>query len=102
MTRATASLFSTLGVHPALGRPFAAGEQNVVVLGHKLWTGSFASDPRALGSAIQLDGQSYTVIGIMPPGIHFPNESEVWVPYAPPSSRDTRSTANKTDSSHAT
>ena len=63
--------FSVLGVPPLLGRTFAPGEdQNggakVVVLGHKLWSQRFGSDPNVVNQTVQLNNQSYTVIGVMP------------------------------------
>ena len=63
--------FSVAGVPPLLGRPFAPGEDQgggakVVVLGHKLWTQRFGSDPGVVNQTIMLSDQSYTVIGVMP------------------------------------
>src|ERR1051325_8017015 len=63
--------FSIVGVPPLLGRTFAPGEdQNggakVVVLGHKLWSQRFGSDPNVINETIQLNNQAYTVIGVMP------------------------------------
>ena len=80
-----AALFSLLGVRPALGRTFTeeeekAGHDDVAVIGKKLWERRFGSDPSALGSVIHLDGKSLTVIGVMPSGFEFPNQTEVWTP----------------------
>jgi putative ABC transport system permease protein len=63
--------FAVLGVAPFLGRSFATGEDQgggakVVVLGHKLWTQRFGSDPGVLNRTISLSDQPYTVIGVMP------------------------------------
>ena len=63
--------FSVVGVPPLLGRSFAPGEDQgggakVVVLGHKLWSERFASDPAVLNQTVRLNDQSYTVIGVMP------------------------------------
>jgi putative ABC transport system permease protein len=68
---ASTEYFSIVGVPPLLGRTFAPGEdQNggakVVVLGHKLWSQRFGSDPSVLNQTIRLNDQSYTVIGVMP------------------------------------
>src|ERR1700683_2432271 len=64
--------FSALGLQPVLGREFLAGEESsdqnhVAVLSYGLWRREFAGDARALGTAIQMNGQSYTVIGVAPP-----------------------------------
>jgi predicted permease len=79
------SLFRVLDVNPALGRAFTPEEENagrnrVALLSDPLWRSRFRSDPRAVGQSIKLDGEFYTVIGVMPPGFGFPNEAEVWTP----------------------
>jgi putative ABC transport system permease protein len=63
--------FNVIGVPPFLGRTFARDEdQNggakVAVLGHKLWTQRFGSDPNVINQTIQLNNQSYTIVGVMP------------------------------------
>jgi predicted permease len=75
--RVSASLFPTLGVWPALGRAFAAKEDvyqgpRVAILGNGFWRRSFGADPTAVGREIQLNGTSYSVIGVMPPGFELP------------------------------
>jgi putative ABC transport system permease protein len=69
--KATASLFTVLGMGPELGRVFQAeecqpGRDDVVVLSHRLWTGSFGARQDVLGSRVWLDGRAMTVIGVMP------------------------------------
>jgi predicted permease len=86
--RATASLFSTLGVGAGLGRTFGsdaevAGQDRVVVLSHGSWQNLFAADPAILGRDIRLNGEAYRVIGVMPDGFAFPNKNvQLWVPFA--------------------
>jgi len=63
--------FSVLGVTPALGRTFAAGEDqpgrdHVVMLGHDLWERRFGSDPSVIGRSIRLNRENYAVVGVMP------------------------------------
>ena len=82
---ATASLFPLLGVPPELGRVFSAEEQlpgreNVVLLSHGLWARRFGSDPDIVGKPITLDGKSFTVRGVMPARLQFPNEADFWTP----------------------
>src|SRR6266478_416258 len=85
-TRVTANYFSILGVSPALGRTFAAGEdQNgsdrVVILSHRLWERRYGSDPKVVGATVRVNGESHTVIGVMPFGfvLHsFP--TQMWTP----------------------
>jgi len=74
---ATADLFSTLGVQPALGRAFTAEEQlpgrdQVVVLTDALWRSRFAADPNIIGRLVRVDGVNLTVIGVMPATFAYP------------------------------
>ncbi len=82
-------LFQMLGVPPLLGRTlqpedFRPGKDHVVVLGHKLWQRTFGGDPGVIGRTIVLTGESYTVVGVMPPQFHFPpfwsTRAEMWAP----------------------
>jgi predicted permease len=71
---ATSSLFPLLGIGAALGRTFLPGEDGpgaprLAVLGHDLWQSRFGSDPDVLGRSVQLDGQPFEVIGVLPPGV---------------------------------
>lgn len=73
----SAELFRVLGVHPALGSDFqpdadAVGSPNVVIISDALWRRRFGGDPTVIGRAITLDGEPWTVIGIMPAGFAFP------------------------------
>ncbi|HEU0138073.1 MAG TPA: ABC transporter permease [Bryobacteraceae bacterium] len=86
--RVSSGLFATLGVGAALGRVFAPEEDKpggpkTVVLSHSLWTTAFAADRQVINRQIRLDGQSVTVIGVMPRGFAFPSEHSVlWTPLA--------------------
>ena len=87
-------LFRTLGVGPTIGRAFSADEDrpgvNVAILSWGIWERRYAGDPAIVGKRIQLDRQSYTIIGVMPEGFVFPRRgplingepAEVWVPIA--------------------
>jgi len=82
--KASRTLFSLLGVKPAVGRVFVPGDDRVVVLGDSLWQRRFGGDKRIVGETLTLDGESYEVIGVMPPGFVFPpfwaTEAELWAP----------------------
>ena len=72
-TPVSAEYFQVLGVHPALGRDFLPEEcrgegQHVVILSHALWMRRFGGDPATLGKTVLLNGDPYTVIGVMPTG----------------------------------
>src|SRR5262249_23288611 len=69
--RVSANYFDVLGVTAALGRTFVSGEdqsgqQQVVVLSHSLWQRRFASNPRLIGEPVNLNGEKFTVIGVLP------------------------------------
>jgi predicted permease len=77
--------FHVLEVPPLLGRTFARdedqpGKNHVVVLSYSLWTTRFGSDRSVLGKSVTLDGQPYTVIGVMPRTFQYPQRTEVWTP----------------------
>ena len=79
----TADLFDVLGVHPVVGHAFTAAQEHdpVALLSYGLWTTSFGRDPTILSRGIALDGKSYTVVGVMPAGFHFPDSDvEIWTP----------------------
>jgi putative ABC transport system permease protein len=84
----SANVFAILGVAPALGRTFLAnedqvGQEHVVVLSDALWQRRFNRDPAIINRNITLNGESFTVAGVMPRGFFFPlRETELWVPWA--------------------
>lgn len=91
--RATASVFSTLRVRPAIGRVFTEEEQldpgtasSVVVLSHGLWQRRFGGDPSVVGGTILLNGSPYQVVGVMGADFQYPaRDFELWTPlYIPP------------------
>jgi putative ABC transport system permease protein len=86
--RVTVDFFATLGAQPAIGRAFlpaedAPGGDRAVILSHALWRQSFGGDPQLVGRQLKVDGQAYTIVGVMPPGFSFPgNDAELWLPFA--------------------
>ncbi|HKD45997.1 MAG TPA: ABC transporter permease [Candidatus Angelobacter sp.] len=77
--RASASLLDTLGIRPAQGRAFLpeedlAGHSNVVLLTDAFWRDRFHRDPSIIGRHITLDGQSNTIVGVLPSSFRFPKE----------------------------
>src|SRR4051812_9212474 len=86
--RVTHQLPSVLRVAPQLGRFFDASEEQwdhhrVAVLSHRLWARRFAADPAVLGKTLQIDGEPWTVIGVMPKAFTFDDPAvEVWTPIA--------------------
>ena len=89
--KVTQNLLPLLGVQPSLGRLFVPGEDQLgaeheVILSDRLWQRHFSRDPNILGKPITLDGEAYTVVGIMPPAFKFApfwaTHAELWVPDA--------------------
>ncbi len=85
--RVTASLFATLGVQPILGRPISpdddrVGALPVLMLSDTLWSTQFGRDPRVLGQQLTLDGESFTIIGVLPSSRFHPSwrQFDVFVP----------------------
>jgi predicted permease len=81
----SSNLFSILGVAPAVGRVFTFEEETrqdrVVVLSHGLWARRFGLSPQVIGTVIHIDGESFQVIGIMPPTFQFPaRDQQFWAP----------------------
>lgn len=82
----TPGFFDTLGVPPLVGRTFRAGEEDpgaapVVVLSHALWQRRFNADPGLVGRTVEIGGEPWEVIGVMPAGFHFPRrENQMWAP----------------------
>jgi putative ABC transport system permease protein len=83
------NFFPLLGIQPVHGRAFTSSDMqsgsNVVILSQRLWRERFGSDPAAIGKSILLDGQSQTIIGVMPelPQLDFATDSQLWAPFAP-------------------
>jgi len=81
------NLFPMLGAQPMLGRNFLAeeaqpGREKEVILSYGLWQRAFAANPKAIGSTLDVDGVPMTVVGVMPAGFAYPDESEIWGPRA--------------------
>lgn len=85
--RVTASFFTVLGVSPRLGRPLneaetAVGGPNSVVISHDLWSIRFGRSTNVLGRSLHIDGESWTVVGVMPRWFSIPGmPAELWLPY---------------------
>lgn len=80
-----ANFFSFLGVQPQLGRAFVSGENDpgknhVALLSYSYWKKSFAGNPDVLNQTIQLDGEPYQVVGVLPFWFNFPSRVDLYVP----------------------
>jgi len=82
----SSEMFGAIGITPLAGRAFGPGEdradaQRVAIVGERLWRGRFGADRRLVGATIRLDGEPYTVVGVMPLAMRFPSRlTDVWLP----------------------
>jgi predicted permease len=82
--RVSANFFSLLGVKPVLGRTFlpaedAHGAAPVVLLSHRIWHRRYGANRKILGQTVGIDGEAFTIIGVLPPGFQFQGEAvDVW------------------------
>ena len=84
----TANAFDILRQPMLLGRGFRRGDdepgaERVVILGHALWQSRYRGDRGVLGLPVRVNGEPATVVGVMPPGIKFPTNAELWVSAIP-------------------
>jgi len=80
----TRNLFNVVGMSAQIGRSFREDEDKVgappvVVISDRLWRRAFNADPSVLGRSITLHDQNYTVIGVMPPQMTSPQDTDVWL-----------------------
>jgi predicted permease len=80
----TSGFFEALDVKPALGRTFRIEDipqaGHVAVISDRLWHRRFGGNPAIVGRPIALNGQEFVVLGVLPPSLDFPDQSEVWIP----------------------
>jgi len=81
----TANLFPLMGIPPILGRVFSDEEEmrrdRVLILSHGLWVREFGGSPDVIGKALDIDGASFQVIGVMPEEFQFPaRDQQFWAP----------------------
>jgi putative ABC transport system permease protein len=79
------NFFDVLGVKPVVGRTFVPtdddhGAEAVLVLGHSYWRTKFGGDPNIIGQVFEMNDRPHTVVGVLPPVPHYPNEVDVYMP----------------------
>ena len=96
-TMVSPSLLAVLGAKPHLGRLFTAddaraGAEPVVLLSYRGWITRFGSDPDVVGAQLHLDGDPFTIVGVLSEGFSFPGpHEELWTPLVLPTAVDRRS-----------
>jgi predicted permease len=83
----TPGFFKMMGLPLMYGRDFLPeegepGRDHVVILSNRLWNRHFGADPNIVGKEIRMNGEPYTVVGVMPPGMHDRLPMQLWVPLA--------------------
>jgi putative ABC transport system permease protein len=91
----TPNMFGLLRQPPFLGRDFREedGRKNaepVVLIGHPLWKNRYGSDPAIIGQSIKVNGVASTIIGVMPEGMRFPQNHDIWRPLIPDAAMEKR------------
>lgn len=81
---ASANLFSVLDVSAQVGPGFPADgpffdRNRVAVISDRLWRTRYQADPGLIGKQLALSGVPYTIVGVMPPKFHFPDDVDVWM-----------------------
>jgi predicted permease len=94
-TSVTTNAFSTVRQAPLIGRDFVQrderpGADPIVIIGHRIWQSRYAGDPAALGKILRINGRPATIVGVMPEGMQFPENSDLWVPFIPTESQRER------------
>jgi putative ABC transport system permease protein len=85
-TRVVSSpFFELLGAPPLLGRTLREDDHRfeaprVVVIGHRVWQRLFGGDPKIVGRMMNLNGETHSIIGVMPRGFTYPEDAELWTP----------------------
>jgi predicted permease len=84
----TAGIFDMLQVRPVLGRGFLPGEDQanaapVLMISYGIWKERYSSSPDVIGRAVRVNEKPATIIGVMPKGFLFPQNTEMWMPLTP-------------------
>lgn len=84
--RVAGEAFAVFGLRPLAGRGFTAADERpgagpVAIIAHHIWKRRYSEDPAAIGSTLRVNGEPWTIVGVMPPGTRFPGNAEVWTPF---------------------
>jgi putative ABC transport system permease protein len=83
----SANAFAILGMRPVIGRDFVPdddrrGAPPVALIGHTVWVNRYGSSPSVIGRLVRINDSPTTIIGVMPEGVRFPFNTDVWMPLA--------------------
>lgn len=85
IAHATAGVFDVLAVRPLLGRTFVPRDNDAdapptAILSYSIWRDRYTADSTAIGKTVRVNGQPYTIVGVMPEKFEFPEAARVWLP----------------------
>ena len=88
MNRVSSGLFKMLRLQPVLGRGFVPNDDQpgappVLLLGYGVWNDRYGRSPDVIGRAVRVNSKPATIIGVMPAGVRFPNDEDMWMPLVP-------------------
>src|SRR5262249_46453390 len=94
-TYSSANIFAVIGQQPVVGRNFSpdddqVGAAPVLLISNGVWKRRYGSDPSVVGRPVKINNLVATIIGVMPEGMQFPFNTELWIPLSqlPPGVRD--------------
>ncbi len=81
----TANMFGVLGMRPVIGRDFVpdddrSGAPAVALIGHTVWVSRYGKNEGVVGRTVRINDNPTTIIGVMPEGVRFPSDTDVWMP----------------------
>lgn len=83
--------FQIMGRAPLLGRVFTTEDERsgaqVVMLSHAVWQDRYGGDPLLIGQTVRVDEAPRTIVGVMPAGMRFPEDTALWIPFSLPARR---------------
>ena len=84
----TANAFSVIGQPLLLGRDFGPEDERrgtdlAVIVGYRIWRNRYAGDPDVVGKLTRVNGQPAVIVGVMPEGMQFPQNTDIWAVFVP-------------------
>ncbi len=91
----TANTFSILGQQPLLGRDFGLADEQrgrdlAAIIGYRIWKNRYGADPNIAGKLTRINGQPAVIVGVMPEGMQFPQNADVWAVFVPTQAQERR------------
>lgn len=95
----TPEFFRVFGTEPVLGRTFTTEEQKkggaaAVVISHSFWQSHFGGNAQALGQTVKMLDNTFSIVGVLPRGFHFPEKTDIWFPASMFDETESRSAHN--------